>query len=140
MQSATLRCHSGTYEDILKNDTDTTNHIGVPDLAIAFNAGIWGYQEWVTTIRYLIQHQVQSIPFIITAYTFEEAEDDYDTIADIVKQCSTNVHNKQVQCIWDVEHNPFASNQDHASNLTASTSSHHSSRRRENAAWQSWRL
>ena len=140
LQSATLRCHSGTYEDILKNDTDTTNDIGVPDLAIAFNAGIWGYQEWVTTIRYLIQHQVQSIPFIITAYTFEEAEDDYDTIADIVKQCSTNDHNKQVQCIWDVEHNPFASNQDHASNLTASTSSHHSSRRRENAAWQSWRL
>jgi hypothetical protein len=144
LQSATLRCHSGTYEDILQNDANTNEMcVGTPDLAIAFNAGVWGYQEWVTTIRYMIQHQSQSIPFVITAYTYEEAEDDYDTIADIVKQLQP-VDHKQIRCVWDVEHNPFASNLDHTtmplSNTLTQQSSSHSSRRRENAAWQSWRL
>jgi hypothetical protein len=140
LQSATLRCHSGTYEDILQNDSDS-NDIGIPDLAIAFNAGIWGYNEWVTTIRYLIEHQSSSIPFVVTAYTFEEAEDDYDTIAEIVKQCPP-VDHKQIQCVWDVEYNPFASNQDYQqhSSTTTATTPIKPSRRRENAAWQSWRL
>ena len=142
LQSATLRCHSGTYEEILEHDVGT-NDVGVPDLAIAFNAGVWGYQEWATTIRYMILHQSQSIPFVITAYTFEEAEDDYDTISDIVKECRSVDHNKEVQCVWDVEHNPFASNQDyqqHSSTATIASTLNNSSRRRENAAWQSWRL
>ena len=142
LQSATLRCHSGTYEEILEHDVGT-NDVGVPDLAIAFNAGVWGYQEWATTIRYMILHQSQSIPFVITAYTFEEAEDDYDTISDIVKECRSVDHNKEVQCVWDVEHNPFASNQDyqqHSSTATIASSLYNSTRRRENSAWQSWRL
>jgi hypothetical protein len=131
LQSATLRCHSGTYEDIHQQQ-DAVSDIGQPDLAIAFNAGIWGYEEWIPTIRYMIQ-QPHTIPFVVTAYTFEEAEDDYDTIAEVIKQCSAE-HN-QVKCEWDVEHDPYASNQEQATKVNKTGSS-----RRENAAWQAWRL
>eukprot|EP00536_Pseudo-nitzschia_multiseries_P004164 jgi/Psemu1/302388/fgenesh1_kg.68_\ len=82
-----------------------------PDLAIAYNAGIWGYQEWATTIQYLAKLTASSspmtttatttttttkesvtetdgrdcdhrgIPMVITAYTLDECQEDQEVIS-----------------------------------------------------------
>jgi hypothetical protein len=77
-------------DDMECTNTNSTNN-NIVDLAISFNAGIWGYEEWKMTLQNLYHrfdrnhHTPHRIPFVITAYTIEEAEDDYDVIAQIVQ-------------------------------------------------------
>jgi len=59
-----------------------SSNTATPDLIIAFNAGVWGYDSWKPTMERLVGLQ-KSIPFVVTAYTLQEAEDDYETIKDI---------------------------------------------------------
>jgi hypothetical protein len=124
LQSATLSCHCAVYEDWVSSSSASRSE--KPDLAIAFNAGVWGYREWKSTIEYLAQ-QNQSIPFVVTAYTIREAEDDMEVIQAILGDTS--------RCVWEPEANAFASNQDRAT-INALPGR----RYRENAAWQGWRL
>ncbi|CAI5703128.1 unnamed protein product [Peronospora effusa] len=49
-----------------------------PDLIVCFNAGIWGYDEWLSAIR-LVLREVQ-VPLLITSYNEHEAEDDEDVL------------------------------------------------------------
>ena len=50
-------------------------------LAVAFNAGIWGYDTWKPTIR-KVCHEMR-LPLLITSYNKLESEDDYDFLCDM---------------------------------------------------------
>jgi hypothetical protein len=122
LQSATLSCHVGLYHDWLSACSN------LPDLVVAFNAGVWGYGEWETTLSSVV-HRNLSIPFVFTAYTIQEAEDDEDVIRKVLPPDANN------RCEWEPESNPFASNKARETHSAPTGRSY-----RENAAWQGWRL
>jgi len=135
---ATASCHSGVYHEFLEdlrqsnsqnaqttanddyaqsNSNSNSNFYSrriAPDLAIAFNAGIWGYREWATTIQYMAQLTTLSssptttttqqqasenngeecnyrgIPMVITAYTLDECQEDQEVVSEaIAALCTT---------------------------------------------------
>ena len=51
-----------------------------PQLAVAFNAGVWGYDSWGPTVRRVL---ARGSPLLVTAYTLEEAEHDEETIEEL---------------------------------------------------------
>ena len=124
VQSATARCINCVYHDYLRSEEG-----GTPDLAVAFNAGCWGYNEWRPTLEVMCNHD-SAIPFVITAYTVQEAEDD----AEVVTKCEVAA-NAKACCLWSAEINPFGSRKKRE---TASAA--HGREYRENGAWQAWRL
>jgi hypothetical protein len=130
LQSASLNCFTGVYEEFLNSElnADASN----PNLVIAFNAGVWGYDEWKTTIENMIRRNLCT-PFVFTAYTEQEAEDDYDVIQAIVEQLKDS---EKTACYeWEVEMNPFASSVDRNTSNAAPGRTY-----RENYAWQAWRF
>ena len=86
LKKATVTCHLGAYHEL--------NFEKAPQLAVAFNAGIWGYDEWIPTLD-----KLKGTVFVVTAYTLEEAEDD---VAVLEQQTLS-------QCVWKAEANPFGS-------------------------------
>jgi hypothetical protein len=58
----------------------------MPSLVIMYNPGIWGYKSWLDTLSVLHEDAYSnklkrsSPAFVLTSYTLEEAEEDYDTI------------------------------------------------------------
>ncbi|KAG7361970.1 hypothetical protein IV203_025636 [Nitzschia inconspicua] len=81
-----------------------------PDLVVAFNAGIWGYEEWKPTIRYLAtrnhnnsntintkndndnddtNQNKTAIPLVVTAYTLSECWEDYHTIQQTINELAS---------------------------------------------------
>jgi len=113
LESATAICHVATYHEseLLKTHP--------PDLAIAFNAGIWGYNDWIPTLENL-----KGTTFVVTAYTLEEAEEDYD----VLKKYGSEE-------IWKAESNPFCSYIERNTQTSPNNRVY-----RENAAWQAWRM
>ena len=117
--SASATCHESVYHDWIQQLC--------PDIVVAFNAGIWGYDEWVPTIKALC-HSSYMVPFVVTAYTMEECQDDADVIEQVAQDSTAH-------CLWKAEANPFGSKQ------TRETATAVAGRvYRENAAWQAWRL
>ncbi|KAL3927414.1 MAG: hypothetical protein SGBAC_013097 [Bacillariaceae sp.] len=96
-----------------------------PDLIIAFNAGIWGYVEWAPTLRALGQGSIAT-PTVITSYTLEEAQEDFESIEEAVAGTAAKV-------VWGPEPNQFGSK---VVRETKSSSREY----RENSAWQMWLL
>ena len=159
---ATASCHSGVYHEFLEeekqkqtafnnsnSDSDNNNNDNtvvchdknIPDLILAFNAGIWGYEEWGTTIRYLAQQQ-DATSMIITSYTFDECEDDNDVIIRAIAPSDTTSDNiasntDSISCraeiLWKPEQNPFGSEVIRETNCSPQPN-------RENACWQAWLL
>jgi hypothetical protein len=145
---ATASCHSGVYHEFLEeekqkqtafnnsnSDSDSDNNNdnavvchdkNIPDLVLAFNAGIWGYEEWGTTIRYLAQQQ-DATSMIITSYTFDECEDDNDVILRAIAPSDT------ASILWKPEQNPFGSEVIRETKCSPQPN-------RENACWQAWLL
>lgn len=123
---------------------------GLPaDLAIAFNAGIWGYDSWRPTIDCMCEGASNCgspLPFVVTAYTLEECEDDAEVIADAVadaaraavvseSQFSTRKNALAGEQIWAPAVNPFSSR------LERETLGVPAGRQYfENGAWQAWLL
>ncbi|CAI5746718.1 unnamed protein product [Peronospora destructor] len=66
-----------------------------PDLVVCFNAGIWGYDEWLPAIR-LALREVQ-VPLLITSYNEHEAEDDEDVLEELTP----------FKWLWRPEKNPY---------------------------------
>jgi hypothetical protein len=130
LEKAHASCHSSLYDDWLLSQTEN-----MPDIVIAFNAGIWGYSDWCATIRTIAERNLQ-VPFVVTAYTLQEADDDYDVIEEeTTKALAWSKEKIDLCCIWEPEINPFASKVDRR------TQSAPAGRRyRENQAWQAWRL
>lgn len=123
MRSATAQCHSCLYHELQSDDP--------PDLVVAFNAGIWGYDDWIPCLDFILSRG-QTIPFVATAYTTEEAEDDYDVIEAHITKRGINSSERSE---WPAEANPFGSQ------LLRETASAVVGREyRENAAWQAWSL
>eukprot|EP01082_Thalassiosira_pseudonana_P011384 g9703.t1 g9703 contig4:377242-379185(-) len=131
------------YHESVK-DGDAT----APDLAIAFNAGIWGYDSWKPTLAYMLSkdttHDDESKDeggtlFVITAYTVEECEDDAEVVVEVAGEVATKRKDastsKVAHQIWAPEPNPFSSR------LERKTASAPQGRLYfENGAWQAWLL
>ncbi|KAL7553011.1 hypothetical protein ACHAWF_016256 [Thalassiosira exigua] len=124
------------------------------DIAIAFNAGIWGYDSWKPTLSFMCEGEQNVLGeegleggtlFVITAYTIEECEDDAEVVAEVVKARQEVASKKPsshlkdgisvARQLWIPETNPFSSR------LERKTSSApHGRKYFENAAWQAWLL
>lgn len=135
--SATATCYESTYHEWIASASQQADwHI--PDLMMSFNSGIWGYEEWRPTLESLCR-QSWSAPFISTAYTLLEAEDDADVVQDVLSSAhsvategSATIEERR---LWGVELNPFGS---HVSRATATAVE--GREYCENAAWQAWKL
>ena len=139
--SATAVFHQREYHE---QTLDEASAVLTPDLAVAFNAGIWGYDSWKPTLSFMCQSESNDsyacIPFIITAYTIEECEDDAAVIAEVaeeagVKRMQSSKHDNAVFAhqLWAPESNPFSSR---IERKTASVPRKYY----ENNAWQAWLL
>lgn len=50
---------------------------------VLFNPGIWGYNDWIPTLHsfFDLSERKLDTAYLFTSYTIEEAEDDYDLLA-----------------------------------------------------------
>ena len=118
------------------------------DLAIAFNAGIWGYDSWKPTLSFMCTNEkladtysgIGKTLFVITAYTVEECEDDGEVIAEVVeevgseKSLSTQKNRGVIaRQLWAPEPNPFSSRLERKTASAPPGSKYY-----ENGAWQCW--
>lgn len=140
LKSAKAVCYHMDYEEYCNENS--CYHNSDVNLMIAFHAGIWGYRDWETTLGRLAQQQQQqhgkkhrSTPFVITAYTLQEAEDDADVIEQLLAKSGRTEAEIKAACVWEAEPNAFASRVDRE---TASAPA--GRRYRENMAWQAWRF
>ncbi|KAI9914846.1 hypothetical protein PsorP6_008364 [Peronosclerospora sorghi] len=65
------------------------------DLVVCFNAGIWGYDEWLPAIRLVLK--VMQVPLLVTSYNEHEAGDDEDVLDALMP----------FQWLWRPEKNPM---------------------------------
>ena len=118
--------HVGMYHDIGDGDGDGDGDDGdggavpsfAPDLALAFNAGVWGYapEEWRPTLEKVLYEDV--CPLVVTGYTLEEAENDEDALTDMFAAGGDEGADENegggerdgtVGWVWEAEMNPFRS-------------------------------
>ena len=127
------------YHEVRSCDDDAPS----ADIAVAFNAGIWGYDSWKPTIASMSSPDndtcsgIGKTIFVITAYTIEECEDDADVVANVVDeiQSSQKSHAGSIaRQLW-IETNPFSSR---CERITASAPP--GRKYFENGAWQAWLL
>jgi len=149
----------------IENKGTTSSRHTYPNMAIAFNAGIWGYDLWKPTLNALCRIHTP-IPFVVTSYTTEEAEDDAEVIAEVIAEvkngrCSTSTSGEEEgctteqkdhgrigssaigpsdiivdnKCLWEVEVNPFGSRKKRDTYAAPKDRLYF-----ENGAWQAWRL
>ena len=166
---ATATCHSEVYHNFLEatcrrgvessehDDVDLLSSKTFPDLAVLFNAGIWGYREWVDTIQYLALQQYAKttipvieagaknrsrcgLPIVITAYTLDECQEDQEVISQSItsrrggnKNTTKSCDSYRAEILWASEKNPFGSQI--VRETKGSTQEY-----RENACWQAWLL
>ncbi|GLD99380.1 hypothetical protein PINS_up008099 [Pythium insidiosum] len=89
-----LSYYVGSFDDYYG---ETAQYVR-PDLAVCFNAGIWGYDQWLPTLQLLV-HTIQT-PLLVTSYNAHEASDDEDVLDDSVGP---------PRWYWRAEKNPFGS-------------------------------
>ncbi|OWZ17262.1 hypothetical protein PHMEG_0008821 [Phytophthora megakarya] len=75
-----------------------------PDLVVCFNAGIWGYDEWLPAIR-LVLDEVQ-VPLLVTSYNEQEAGDDEDVLDELAPS----------KWLWRPEKNSYGATTPRATN------------------------
>lgn len=83
----TVQFDQGLYHDIVES-------FSAPDAMFLFNAGLWGYDDWLPTMEHILR-PVEVLPsqgglslanaskstiVVVTSYCAEEAEDDTDTL------------------------------------------------------------
>lgn len=142
-KEATVTCETCLYHDYLNELTsdpisnEKREEIESLGLAIAFNAGIYGYKEWEPTIECMKDFKDGRIAFVVTSYTIEEAEDDAEEICTVLG-LSDDEHFDYTQektCLWGVEANPFASK-----SVRETATAIGGRQYFENQAWQCWLL
>lgn len=140
LPSATAVCELGLYHECCDDSPSPE-----PDLRVAFHAGIWGYSDWRTTLEWMARDAVDGdgsvdrrkpIPFVVTGYTLQEAEDDADTVEAILK-AGAGWNNDRIQAatLWRAEANAFASRLDRETSTAPPGRVY-----RENAAWSCFRI
>ena len=87
------------------SDSDVTEW--VPDLALAYNAGVWGYatSEWAPTFFALTRDA--RAPVACTGYSLAELENDEESLEAMSSQNTTR--QTRLKFAWPSEPNPFAS-------------------------------
>ncbi|KAL3671724.1 hypothetical protein V7S43_003634 [Phytophthora oleae] len=75
-----------------------------PDLAVCFNAGIWGYDEWLPAIRLVLSEVC--VPLLVTSYNEHEAGDDEDVLDELMP----------AKWLWRPEKNPCGARTPRATN------------------------
>ncbi|KAL3787381.1 hypothetical protein ACHAW5_008427 [Stephanodiscus triporus] len=144
LTSAKAIFHQRQYHEVRcclgENDTPSV------DIAVAFNAGIWGYESWKPTISSMIDtsssdkgtsSRIGKTIFVITAYTMEECEDDADVVTNVVEEILASKKNNAgliARQLW-IEANRFSSR---CERITASAPP--GRKYFENGAWQAWLL
>jgi hypothetical protein len=95
-----------------------------PTAVFCFNAGIWGYDEWLPALRQMMDEE-KNAPIVITSYNQLEALDDEESLEDMMDHTSFSWR-------WRQEANPFMSLIERASKISfdAGRVLH------ENAFWQ----
>ena len=86
-----------------------------PDLALAFNAGVWGYDadEWRPTMREILFED--ECPLLVTGYTLAETECDEDALGEMFGVGEGEAGEgepgprEEVEWLWESEMNPFRS-------------------------------
>ncbi len=145
LKSATIFCKNCMYHDYLHELEDPKEELyggescidpmQFPNLVIAYNAGIWGYTDWHPTLCRLDRIK-RPVPFVITAYTLPEAEDDSEVFEEVLhlKEETENKVGKipiNDRCLWDAEVNVYASR------VVRETKSNDNTYY-ENGAWQAY--
>eukprot|EP00750_Incisomonas_marina_P028514 INCI675.1.p1 GENE.INCI675.1~~INCI675.1.p1 ORF type:complete len:510 (+),score=103.86 INCI675.1:70-1599(+) len=72
-------------------------HADLPAAVFAFNAGMWGFEEWQPTVQHIVK--VMQVPFVVTSYNMHEAFEDEDTLVEWGVAPKT--------WCWSAELNPF---------------------------------
>jgi ATP-dependent RNA/DNA helicase IGHMBP2 len=76
-----------------------------PDLIVAFNAGVWGYDDWIPTLDFIVSMPTRP-PCVITSYNMLEGEDDEDRIENEVgRQEGKTTQKGFVKWEWKCEAN-----------------------------------
>ena len=85
---ARFECWGCTYDYFFSMNKMLDNQL--PVCVIALNAGIWGYESWNASVELFFDHwqksrndSVARCYFVITSYTLEESEDDYDRMTEL---------------------------------------------------------
>jgi len=114
-----LEAQSGCYHDLPEKES--------PLLIVAYNAGLWGYESWRPTLAALFGSWLCSAAgaagasaarsfLLITSYTHDESEDDYDTMFEVFsglqQQQQQQQQQRQLQWHWDCEVNPQGATED----------------------------
>jgi hypothetical protein len=94
-------------DDEQKRNVSISMSLHYPNLVIAYNAGIWGYTDWHPTLKKLYEFE-RTVPFVITAYTIFEAEDDFEVLEEVLGVSLAGDGNGR-RCLWSAELNAFAS-------------------------------
>jgi len=119
---------------------EQSTDILAPDLAIAYNAGVWGYDSWKPTLSFMCHNSgsydvtYACTPFVITAYTIEECEDDAEVISEVAEEAGAKRNMILAHQLWAPESNPFSSR------IERQTVSVPGRKYFENSAWQAWLL
>jgi len=82
-----------------------------PAFCILFNAGLWGYESWQPTLRVFLcpGGKLVGTVLVVTSYTLEESEDDYDTMAALLASVEQKSQTRvSLEWAWDCEMNPCA--------------------------------
>uniref|UniRef100_M4BKS4 Mitochondrial splicing suppressor 51-like C-terminal domain-containing protein n=1 Tax=Hyaloperonospora arabidopsidis (strain Emoy2) TaxID=559515 RepID=M4BKS4_HYAAE len=95
-----IRYFVGSFEAYFQDKAQ----VWKPDLVVCFNAGIWGYNEWLPAIQ-LVLKDVQ-VPLLVTSYNADEAGDDEDVLDEM----------KLGEWLWRPEKNPWGATTPRATN------------------------
>lgn len=69
---------------------EVSGELAAPNALFLFNAGLWGYDDWTPTLEHLVVDGMNrpsrpaAAAMVVTSYCMEEAEDDMDTIRNLV--------------------------------------------------------
>jgi len=97
-QGGSVLVKRGMYHDVLDASPEMSP---APDFAIAFNAGIWGYNDWDDTIgRLNAENKIKPRFFVVTSYTVQEAEEDAEKIKSLWRPN---------RCLWEADENRWGS-------------------------------
>ena len=103
---ATYTVHSMLYHDYVGSVQG-----GAPDLIIMYNAGLWGYDDWVPTLEVLREVAERRAAFqqpmavLVTSYTLAECRADMDCVEDALGEENLVWH-------WRAKVNPHGSSVD----------------------------
>lgn len=101
------------YYHIFLSSPNLRQNIAIPDyspnIIVMYNPGVWGYPSWLDTFRCIVSKFMASVPILLTSYSLQEAEDDYDILCELFNESKLTSMQFDYQWLWECEINPFCS-------------------------------